>query len=87
MAATRSLSLLRNKAWIGGGWTSAAAREAVFPVLNPSTGEKIIDVANTSQEDAERAIQEAGRAQAPWAATVGKVRVGRDRGLEVKRSG
>ena len=73
MAAARSLSLLRNRAWIGGDWTSASGG-AVFPVFNPSTGGKIADVADTNQEDAEAAIQEAHSAQPRWGATVGKVR-------------
>lgn len=73
MAAARSLSLLRNKAWVGGSWTSAS-KGALFPVLNPSTGEKIVDVADTNEEDADTAIQEAHRAQPSWAATVAKVK-------------
>ena len=73
MASRAPLSLLRNKAWIGGGWISAASG-ATFPVYNPSTREKIADVADMAEEDTDTAIREANRSQGPWAGTLAKVR-------------
>ena len=73
MAAVRSLGLLRSKAWVGGGWVSATSG-STFPVYNPSTGEKIADVADLSRDDTDSAIREAHRAQRPWAAMLAKVR-------------
>lgn len=73
MSVTRpSLALLRSKAWVGGSWVSAA-NGATFPVYNPSTGEKITDVADFGEEDTDAAIREAHRAQRPWAAVIAKV--------------
>lgn len=72
MASRPLLSLLRSKAWVGGSWVSAA-NGATFPVYNPSTGEKLTDVADFGEGDAEAAIREAHRAQKPWAATLAQV--------------
>lgn len=72
--ARPSLSLLRasSKAWIGGRWT-AAANGATFPVYSPSTGQKIADVSDVGEEEAEAAIREAYKAQRLWAASLAKV--------------
>ena len=67
-----SLALLRNKAWIGGKWTSAI-NESTFPVYNPSTGQKIADIPDMGEEDMEKAIREAHESQKTWSATLAKV--------------
>ena len=73
MAAIRpTQSLLRNKAWLGGAWTSAI-NGGTFPVFNPSTGEKIEDVPDMNEDDVEIAIREAYRAQKTWGTTIAKV--------------
>jgi succinate-semialdehyde dehydrogenase/glutarate-semialdehyde dehydrogenase len=73
MATRPALTLLRSKAWVGGNWVSAA-NGATFPVRNPSTGEKIADVADLGVGDTEAAIDEAHRAQGSWASVLAKVR-------------
>ncbi len=72
MAAAARLSLLRNKAWLGGNWI-AASNGATFPVYNPSSGQKIADVPDMTERDAETAIKEAYKAQKKWGTTIAKV--------------
>lgn len=64
-------SLLETRAYINGEWLS---REATFAVTNPSTGEKIADVADVSLEDVSNAIDVAYAAQKAWAKKTGKER-------------
>ncbi len=56
---------LRTELFIDGAWRKATG-SATFPVENPATHEIIAYVADGSPEDAELAIQAAGRAQAEW---------------------
>lgn len=64
-------SLLETRAYINGEWLS---REVTFAVTNPSTGEKIADVADVSLEDVSNAIDVAYAAQKAWAKKTGKER-------------
>ncbi|MEM9761543.1 MAG: NAD-dependent succinate-semialdehyde dehydrogenase [Pseudomonadota bacterium] len=66
-------SLLAAQSYIDGEWVGAADGKT-FEVLNPSTGEKIADVADCSVADTERAIEAAHRAQPAWAAKTAKER-------------
>jgi succinate-semialdehyde dehydrogenase/glutarate-semialdehyde dehydrogenase len=66
-------SLVRETALVAGEWI-APAPGAGISVLNPSTGEVLAKVTDTSLEDLRRAINEADRAQKLWAETTGKER-------------
>jgi succinate-semialdehyde dehydrogenase/glutarate-semialdehyde dehydrogenase len=59
-------STLHTDLFIDGAWQKAA-NGATFPVENPATNEIIAHVADGGSEDASRAIETAGRAQAQWA--------------------
>ncbi|NWL26221.1 NAD-dependent succinate-semialdehyde dehydrogenase [Paenarthrobacter ureafaciens] len=59
-------SSLRTDLFIDGTWQKAASG-ATFAVENPATNEVIAHVADGGPEDAARAIEAAGRAQAEWA--------------------
>src|SRR4029077_14262411 len=63
------------KLFIDGVWADAQSGET-FPTYAPSTGEKIADVAKAGREDAQKAIQAAGKAvdNGPWAKMSGKER-------------
>lgn len=54
--------------WIGGQWVPSSTGQRV-DVFDPSTGNKITDVANGSAQDAKAAVDAADRAAAGWAAT------------------
>jgi succinate-semialdehyde dehydrogenase/glutarate-semialdehyde dehydrogenase len=56
---------LHTELFIDGTW-QAASNGATFPVENPATHEVIAQVAEGGSDDAARAIQAAGRAQASW---------------------
>lgn len=58
-------STLHTDLFIGGAWQQAS-NGATFPVENPATNEIIAQVADGDAEDAARAIEAAGRAQAEW---------------------
>lgn len=58
-------STLQTDLFIDGAWQKAAS-SATFPVENPATHEIIAHVADGGPEDAARAIEAAGRAQAAW---------------------
>ena len=64
-------SLLESRAYINGEWRSS---DKTFAVTNPSTGEVIAQVADTSMEDVKEAIDHAYVAQKSWAAKTGKER-------------
>ncbi|MDQ0865068.1 NAD-dependent succinate-semialdehyde dehydrogenase [Arthrobacter globiformis] len=58
-------STLHTDLFIGGAWQKAS-NGATFPVENPATNEIIAQVADGDADDAARAIEAAGRAQAEW---------------------
>lgn len=58
--------------FIGGRWEAAAG--GVFDVVDPATGNVIVQVADGSPQDAIRALDAAVAAQAEWAATAPRVR-------------
>ena len=65
MTPTFDPSTLQTDLFIDGVWQKAAS-SATFPVENPATHEIIAHVADGGPEDAARAIEAAGRAQAAW---------------------
>ena len=66
-------SLLAARSYIGGEWVGAEGG-AVFAVTNPSSGEKIVDVADCGVAETRRAIAAAEAAQPAWAALTAKDR-------------
>ncbi|APX01099.1 NAD-dependent succinate-semialdehyde dehydrogenase [Arthrobacter sp. QXT-31] len=64
---------LHTELFIDGAWQNAAGG-ATFPVENPATHEIIAHVADGGSEDAARAIEAAGRAQAEWAKSTPRAR-------------
>lgn len=58
---------------IGGDWRPAQNR-STLPVLDPSTGEALTDVADASPDDGVRALDAAVAAQAGWARTAPRER-------------
>ena len=52
--------------FVGGAWTGAASGET-FTAESPATGEAIGEVPQGGREDAQRAIDVAGRAADGWA--------------------
>jgi acyl-CoA reductase-like NAD-dependent aldehyde dehydrogenase len=54
--------------FVGGAWTGAASGET-FTADSPATGEAIGEVPQAAREDAQRAIEAAGRAAEAWART------------------
>lgn len=61
-----SISLLRSRAWIGGAWATAADGKT-FPVFDPCTRKKIVDVPDMRAEDAKIAVMEAHKSKKIWA--------------------
>ena len=66
-------SLLRDAAYIDGGWRGARSG-ARFAVKNPATGETIAEIADLLEDDVREAIEAAHRAFAPWRAKTAKER-------------
>ena len=66
MSPSFEFSSLRTELFIDGIWQQAT-NGATFPVENPATNEIIAHVADGGPDDADRAIQAAGRAQTAWA--------------------
>ena len=66
-------SLLRFNAYIGGEWVGADSG-AVFPVLDPASGEVLAQVANTGATETARAIEAAHAALPAWSALLAKDR-------------
>ena len=64
-------SLLRNQAYVNGGWVST---ETSFDVHNPATGAVIVSVPNMGAAETEQAIVAAQQAFPAWSAKTGKER-------------
>jgi succinate-semialdehyde dehydrogenase/glutarate-semialdehyde dehydrogenase len=58
---------VRRQLFIDGEWRDATGG-GVLPVEDPSTGERLCDVADASPEDGQAALDAASRAQSSWAA-------------------
>ncbi|QIR70426.1 NAD-dependent succinate-semialdehyde dehydrogenase [Kocuria sp. KD4] len=67
-AALDAVAKVSTGTFIDGQWGEAASG-ARFDVVNPATEEVIATVADGGPEDAQRAIETAGRVQKQWAAT------------------
>jgi succinate-semialdehyde dehydrogenase/glutarate-semialdehyde dehydrogenase len=65
MSSTFDPAALQTGLFIDGAWRQAASG-ATFAVENPATNEVIAQVADGGPEDAQAAIEAAGRAQASW---------------------
>lgn len=65
------ITLLTDRAYINGQFV---AGEKAFPVFNPTSGEKLADVADLSVRETEEAITHAATAQKEWAALLPKER-------------
>jgi 1-pyrroline dehydrogenase len=60
-----SVAVTQHKNFIGGEWVDSAGGETM-EVLNPATGETIAEVAASTEEDADRAVQAAKAALPEW---------------------
>jgi 1-pyrroline dehydrogenase len=60
-----SIAVTQHKNFIGGEWVDSAGGETM-EVLNPATGETIAEVAASTEEDADRAVQAAKAALPEW---------------------
>ena len=69
--------------FIDGQWCEAASGKR-FDVVNPATEEVIATVADGGTEDAQRAVETAGRVQKDWAGTPPRARS--ERSARVARS-
>jgi succinate-semialdehyde dehydrogenase / glutarate-semialdehyde dehydrogenase len=67
----RDPSLLRDRAFVAGIWTGAAA---AYAVRNPASGEHLADVPDMGAAEARRAIEAADAALPAWRALTGKER-------------
>jgi 1-pyrroline dehydrogenase len=63
-----SVAVSQHKNFAGGEWVDSAAGETM-EVVNPSTGEVIAEVASSTAEDADRAVQAAKAALPEWLET------------------
>ncbi|MER2133377.1 MAG: NAD-dependent succinate-semialdehyde dehydrogenase [Arthrobacter sp.] len=72
-AARDAVAKVSTGVFIDGQWSDAASG-ARFNVVNPATEEVIATVADGGPEDAQRAIETAGRVQKEWAATAPRER-------------
>ncbi|HKU00576.1 MAG TPA: aldehyde dehydrogenase family protein [Paraburkholderia sp.] len=82
-------SSLRTQLHIDGDWCAATAEQRL-PVVNPSSGQIIAEVAAGGTEDVDRAVQAAARALPGWKRTTGAVRAAFlraiARGVEARRA-
>ena len=67
--ATIAADLLRASAYVDGQWTAADSGET-FPVVNPATGETIVEVPRLGASETRRAIEAADRALPAWKAWI-----------------
>jgi 1-pyrroline dehydrogenase len=63
-----SVAVSQHKNFVGGEWVDSAGGETM-EVVNPSTGEVIAEVASSTAEDADRAVQAAKAALPEWLET------------------
>jgi betaine-aldehyde dehydrogenase/aminobutyraldehyde dehydrogenase len=63
-----SVAVSQHKNFVGGEWVDSAGGETM-EVVNPSTGEVIAEVASSTAEDADRAVQAAKTALPEWLET------------------
>jgi 1-pyrroline dehydrogenase len=63
-----SVAVSQHKNFVGGEWVDSAGGETM-EVVNPSTGEAIAEVASSTAEDADRAVQAAKAAFPEWLET------------------
>ncbi|HJV63373.1 MAG TPA: NAD-dependent succinate-semialdehyde dehydrogenase [Albitalea sp.] len=73
LAALGDASLLKTDALIGGEWTGAGKR---FAVVDPATGQKLVEVANLGAAETRAALQAADKAWPAWRAKPAKERAG-----------
>ena len=66
-------ALIKTKAFINGEWLESDNKET-FPVINPATGEVIVEVASCGSEETNRAIESAEKARKDWSAVSVKER-------------
>ncbi|OZC87979.1 NAD-dependent succinate-semialdehyde dehydrogenase [Rhodococcus sp. 15-649-1-2] len=66
--ARATIAAVPTGVFIGGEWAEAASGER-FEVIDPASGHVIATVADGGPEDAQRAIETAGRVQKDWAKT------------------
>ncbi|HEX7639870.1 MAG TPA: NAD-dependent succinate-semialdehyde dehydrogenase [Burkholderiaceae bacterium] len=71
VAALADAGLLKTDALVGGEWIAGGAR---FDVVDPATGQKLADVPNLAEAEAEAAIAAADRAWPAWRAKTAKER-------------
>lgn len=67
-------SLLRSNALINGEWVAGSSGR--FDVVDPATGQKLIDVANLGAIETRQAVEAAGRAWPAWRSKTAKERAG-----------
>ena len=75
IANLRDPALLRDKAYINGGWADAATG-ATFPIVNPATGETLARVPDMGAAETRLAIEAAHRAFPAWQARSASERAG-----------
>ena len=71
--ATVAPDLIRSNAYVDGCWVDADGGET-FPVVNPATGETIVEVPRLGASETRRAVEAAERALPAWKARTAKER-------------
>jgi succinate-semialdehyde dehydrogenase/glutarate-semialdehyde dehydrogenase len=71
--ATVAADLIRSSAFVDGRWIDADTGET-FPVVNPATGETIVEVPRLGVSETRRAVEAADRALPAWKARTAKER-------------
>ncbi|TRZ54702.1 MAG: aldehyde dehydrogenase family protein, partial [Rhodocyclaceae bacterium] len=71
LALLKDPTLLKTDALINGRWVAGSSR---FDIFDPSTGNKLVDVANLGPADAETAIAAANAAWPAWRSKTAKER-------------
>jgi succinate-semialdehyde dehydrogenase/glutarate-semialdehyde dehydrogenase len=69
----RLLAAVPRQLFIGGEWIDAA-EGGTFPVIDPATGDTLVEIADARETDAVRALDAAVAAQESWAATAPRTR-------------